>query len=270
MRGLSEDSARGWGLSKREGAGGGEGRRGWRAGTGVWRCSGTHPWPTLPPRGSPLPAGARCPHPASGRGRGGGCARRRRRRRRRESGLGCSRRPAWRCGGSAATPRPATPRASRAEVGPLGRGAAGQPDPRGTAEGRAGRGAGSGRAAEESPVGEGAPSGRLRQTRAGLGACGAAGPRLRTPGAARDAGASSESVRVAECHCAPVPGTARVARGECALLGSGRRSGPGGEGAMRARSEPQRPPCSSSGARVGACVAVCERHSAGLFTWRPL
>ncbi|XP_029065264.1 interferon-induced transmembrane protein 10 [Monodon monoceros] len=150
----------------------------------------------------------------------------------------------------------ATPRASRAEVGPLGRGAAGQPDTRGTAEGRAERGAGSGQAAEDSPVGEGAPSRRLRQTRVRLGACGAAGPRLRTPGAARGAGASSESVRFAECHCASVPGTGRVTRGECALLGSGRRSGPGCEGAMRAGSEPQRPPCSSSGDRVGACVAA--------------
>lgn len=77
------------------------------AGTGVWRCSGTRAWSALPPRGSPLPAGARCPDPAGGRGRGGGCARRRRRQR--ESGLGCSRRPAWRCGGSAATPRPSPP-----------------------------------------------------------------------------------------------------------------------------------------------------------------
>ncbi|XP_057583171.1 interferon-induced transmembrane protein 10 [Hippopotamus amphibius kiboko] len=78
--------------------------------------------------GSALPAGARGPHPAGGRRRGGGCALRRRRCR--ESGSGCSRRPAWRCGGSA---------------GSGGGGPPGQPATRGTAEGRAERGAGSAR-----------------------------------------------------------------------------------------------------------------------------
>lgn len=193
------------------------------------------------------------------------------RRRRRESGLGCSRRLALalrrarrRRRSGAASPRPpcAAPRAPRAEVGLPGRGAAGQPATGGTAKDARSERSGSGPATEESP-GERASSRRLPQTWAGLGVGGLLGPDCRTPGAARGDGSvvrDGSFCRVSLCLL--------LAPGECACGPSAAQAGPGGRGDAR---EFEPPRAAGSFFRdCAACGGVCEGHSVGLFTRRPL
>lgn len=132
---------RGWGLMKRKESGSGPGSAetggvGTESGAG-----GSHPWQALQPPRVRLPAGAMAPTlPAGGGGEVDAPAAV-------SQAWAAAARPGWRCGGSAgsgggkasspAPSPPAAPRAPRTEVGPLGRGAAGQTAARGTVEGRA-------------------------------------------------------------------------------------------------------------------------------------
>lgn len=134
-------SDRGWGLIQKEESGSGPGS-GETGGVGTESgAGGYHPWQALQPPRVRLPAGATAPTlPAGGGGEVAAPAAV-------SQAWAAAARPGWRCGGSAGTgggnaassapSPPAAPRAPRTELGPLGRGAAGQTAARGTVEGRA-------------------------------------------------------------------------------------------------------------------------------------